>query len=202
MISQSTKNELARKLHDIGIIKFGSFTFKSGIVSPIYLDHRLLATHPKTLKFVAKIYAKMLKDLEYDRLAGIPYAAMPIAGAVSLLLERSWIYPRKEIKKHGTKSPIEGKYNAGEIVVVLDDLITKGDSKIEALEPLLKAGLVVNDFVVLLDYEKGGTDMLRKKGYRLHSAMTVRELVDSLYKQGALDKEMYKKAGDFLKLKD
>src|ERR1700687_3535190 len=125
MLSQDTKAELAQKLYDIGVVKFGDFTFKSGINSPIYLDHRLLATHPKTLKYVAKIYAKLLKDLEYDRLAGIPYAAMPIAGAVSLLLERSWIYPRKEVKKYGTKSPIEGKYNKGETVVVLDDLITK-----------------------------------------------------------------------------
>lgn len=199
MLREATKDELALKLFDIGVVRFGEFTFKSGIVSPIYLDHRLLATHPKTLKYVAKIYAKLLKDIEYDRLAGIPYAAMPIAGAVSLLLERSWIYPRKEVKKYGTKSPIEGKYNKGEIVVVLDDLITKGDSKIEALEPLLKQGLVVKDFVVLLDYEKGGSQMLKEKGYRLHSAMRVKDLITSLHKQGKIDKTMYKKSTDFLK---
>jgi uridine monophosphate synthetase len=199
VLNQDAKDELALKLHDIGVVKFGDFIFKSGINSPIYLDHRLLATHPKTLKHVAKIYAKLLKDIEYDRLAGIPYAAMPIAGAVSLLLEKSWIYPRKEVKTYGTKSPIEGRYYKGEVVVVLDDLITKGDSKIEALEPLLKEGLVVKDFVVLLDYEKGGSEMLRRKGYRLHSAMTVKELVDSLYKQAAINKEMYKKTKEFLK---
>lgn len=199
MLSKDSKTELAQKLYDIGIVKFGDFTLKSGINSPIYLDHRLLATHPKTLKYVAKIYAKILKDIEYDRLAGIPYAAMPIAGAISLLLERSWIYPRKEIKDHGTKAPIEGRYYKGEIVVIIDDLITKGDSKIEALEPLLKEGLIVKDFVVLLDYEKGGATMLRKKGYRLHSAMTIRELVDILHKQGSIDKEMHKKVLAFLK---
>ncbi|MDP4038424.1 MAG: orotate phosphoribosyltransferase [bacterium] len=198
MLSQEDKTELALTLHEIGVVKFGEFTFKSGIISPMYCDHRILVSYPKKLKYVAKQYTKLLEGLEYDRLAGIPYAAMPIAGAVSLLLEQPWIYPRKEAKDYGTKKVIEGEFKPGDKVVVLDDLITKGDSKIETLEPFLAADLKVADFVVLLDYEKGGREMLKRKGYNLHAAMSVKDLVEALHQQKAIDEEMYAKVAKFL----
>lgn len=198
MLSHKDKTELALELHKIGVVKFGEFTFKSGIVTPMYCDHRILVSYPKTLKFVARQFAKMLEGLEYDRLAGIPYAAMPIAGAVSLHLEQPWIFPRKEVKEYGTKKNIEGEYEEGEKVVVLDDLITNGDSKIEALLPLKQAGLVVTDFVVILNYEKGGEELLSKHGCKLHAAMTVKELVDALHTEKVIDDAMYEKVTKFL----
>src|SRR5436190_15879305 len=90
------KKELAFDLHSIGALKFGEFTFKSGIVSPMYMDLRLFVSYPKVLKKIAKAYAELIRPLKYDRLAGIAYAALPIAGAVSLELEHPWIYMRKE----------------------------------------------------------------------------------------------------------
>ncbi len=198
MLDQNSKRDLALKLHKIGVVKFGEFTFKSGIVSPIYIDLRVLVSHPKTLKYIAKQYGKLTEGLKYDRLAGIPYAAMPIAAAVSLLLEKPWIYARKEVKNYGTKKPIEGEFKKGDKILVLDDLITKGDSKLETLEPFLAQGLKVKDFVVLLDYEKGGSEMLRKKGYSLHAVMTVKELVENLFEAKVIDKRMFNKVQNFL----
>lgn len=198
MLDQPSKRELALRYYKIGVIKFGEFTFKSGIVSPIYLDNRILVSHPDTLRFVAKQYAKLLKDLKYDRLAAIPYAAMPIVGAISLEMDQPWIYSRREVKDYGTKKVVEGEFKKGETAVLIDDLITKGDSKIETLKPFAEEGLKVKDIVVLFDYQKGGAEMLEAMGYKLHAAMTVRDLIDELYDVKKIDSKTYERVKNFL----
>jgi uridine monophosphate synthetase len=198
MLDSESKRELAERYFEIGVVKFGEFTFKSGIASPMYLDNRILVSHPDTLRFVAKQYAKILKGLKYDRLAAIPYAAMPIVGAISLEMNQPWIYSRREVKDYGTKKAIEGEYKKGETAVLIDDLITKGESKIETLEPFKHEGLVVKDFVVLFDYEKGGSAMLQKMGYKLHAAMTVSDLIEELHGAKKIDGKTYDKVKNFL----
>jgi len=150
-------DEIAAALFDIGCVKFGSFKLKSGLISPIYIDLRLLVTHPRVLRAVGAAMAAMarLHDLQFDRLAALPYAGLPIGVAVSLELERPLIYPRKEAKDYGTAKLIEGAYVAGETALMVDDLITRGTAKIEALKPLLDEGLVVRDILVLVDREQG-----------------------------------------------
>ena len=147
----SSQKSLADELLSAGCIKFGEFTLKSGLKSPIYIDLRRIITHPKLLEQIGAAYLPLLKDLKFDRIAGLPYAAIPIATAISLAGNYPMIYPRKEVKTYGTKAEIEGKYHAGETVVVIDDLATTGGSKFEAIEKLTGAGLVVKDVVVLVD---------------------------------------------------
>jgi uridine monophosphate synthetase len=177
---------LARALHKAGCVQFGEFTLHSGAHSPIYVDLRRLVTHPKVLAQVAGVYAKMLGELEYARIAAIPYAALPIGTAVCLQTGDPMIYPRGQAKGYGTRRAIEGEYESGERVVLLDDLISSGASKLEAMEPLREAGLVVEDVVVLIDREQGGRQDLARQGYRLHAACTLRQLVQSLARQGAI----------------
>jgi len=197
---EDMKKEIALNLHEMGALKFGEFTFKSGIVSPMYMDLRLFVSYPKILKKVAKAYASMIEPLEYDRLAGIAYAALPFAGAVSLEMEKPWIYMRKEglAKGYGLKKAIEGEYKKGDVVVVIDDLVTKGDSKLEVIEPFKSCGLVIKDFVVLIDYEKGGSKLLREKGYNLHAFLTMKEVVEIMKDNGKIDEAKYKQCVDFL----
>lgn len=194
------KKELALDLHNIGALKFGEFTFKSGIKSPMYMDLRLFVSFPKVLKKVAKAYASMIEPLTYDRLAGIAYAALPIAGAVSLEMEKPWIYMRKEglAKGYGLKKAIEGEYKEGDTIVVIDDLITKGDSKLEVIEPFANNKLVIKDFVVLIDYEKGGSALLKEKGYNLHAFLTMREVVDIMHDENKIDDAKYEQCLEFL----
>jgi uridine monophosphate synthetase len=194
------KKELALDLHNIGALKFGEFTFISGIVSPIYIDLRLFISYPKILKKVSKLYAQQLEGLKYDRLAGVAYAALPIAGAISLAIERPWIFMRKEgLKKgYGLQKSLEGEYQKGETVVMIEDLVTKATSLLEAIPAIEEHGLVIKDAVVLLDYGKGGGQALQAKGYNLHAFMTVRELVDIMYAEGKIDAAKHEQSLEFL----
>ena len=187
----SKDESLILDLARIGAVRFGEFTLKSGAISPIYIDLRLLPSHPPLLHRVALAYADLLRDLPGDRLAAIPYAALPIGTAVALLTGRPLIYPRKEIKGYGTKRAIEGKFQPGERVIVLDDLITTGDSKVEAIAPLREAGLEVKDVVVLIDREGNGRESLARAECRLHAVFTLRHMLDVLKKHGLVSGERY-----------
>lgn len=200
MAADAQKKELALDLYEMGALKFGEFTFKSGIVSPMYLDLRLFISYPKVMKKVAKLYAEILKDLQYDRLAGVAYAALPIAGAVSLELEQPWIFMRKEgLKKaYGLGKSLEGEYNEGETVVMIEDLCTRATSLLEAIDAIEDHKLVVKDAVVLLDYGKGGRENLEAKGYKLHAFMTTREVIDIMHSLGKIDDAKHAQCIEFL----
>jgi uridine monophosphate synthetase len=171
---------------------------KSGKLSPIYLDLRRLVSYPQILKRVARAYANVLRDLEYDRIAGIPYAALPIATAASMELNKPLIYPRREVKEYGTKAAIEGEYNAGETVVVLDDLTTTGETKFEAIEKLTSAGLNVRDIVVLIDRGQGAKELLARAGYTLRAVTTLPQLLEIWRASNAITQEQYDEVKKFL----
>jgi len=175
-------------LYDAGCVQFGEFKLKSGLLSPIYIDLRLLVTTPRLLGQVAQAMAGLIRERElaFDRLAAIPYAALPIGVALSLELNRPLIYPRKETKDYGTGRGIEGAFRPGETALLVDDVITKGHAKIEALAPLLEAGLVVRDVLVVIDREQGGAEELAARGYRLHSVLRLGALLNTLASAGRL----------------
>jgi len=189
---------LADGLLEAGCIKFGEFTLKSGLKSPIYIDLRQIITYPALLRQVGAAYLPLLAKLEFSRLAGLPYAAIPIATAISLAGEYPLIYPRKEIKSYGTKAEIEGEYHAGEKVVVIDDLATTGGSKFEAIEKLSAAGLVVKDVVVLVDRQSGAKEALAQAGFKLHAVLTIGEMLDHWEVTGKVPSSSIQAARDFL----
>jgi uridine monophosphate synthetase len=189
---------LAQDLIDSRCVRFGSFKLKSGSLSPIYLDLLRLVTHPAILRRVARAYAATLKELEFDRLAGIPYAALPIATAIALEIDRPLIYPRREAKDYGTQAAIEGDYQAGETIVVIDDLATTGGSKIVAIQKLEEAGLKVRDVVVLIDRGQGAGPMLAEAGYQLHSVVNLLDLLPEWLRSGAITRAQFEEVQTFL----
>jgi uridine monophosphate synthetase len=178
--------ELADGLLQAGCVKFGQFTLKSGLLSPIYLDLRMLVGFPRLLEQVARAYLPLLRSLRFDRLAALPYAALPIGAAISLYGGWPMIYPRKEVKAYGTKAEIEGVYAPGERVAVIDDLATTGGSKFEAIDKLIAAGLQVSDVIVLIDRQSGAAQALAQAGYRLHSVFTLGQLLDYWESNGSV----------------
>ena len=191
-------NVLADGLLEAGCIKFGSFTLKSGLQSPIYIDLRQIISYPKLLEQIGAAYLPMLKNLKFDRIAGLPYAAIPIATAISLRGNYPMIYPRKEVKAYGTKAEIEGEYHAGETVVVIDDLATTGGSKFEAIEKLTDAGLIVKDVVVLVDRQSGAKESLEQAGFHLHAVLTITQLLDYWEKTGKVEGDKIEETRKFL----
>jgi len=192
-------SSLADQLLAAGCIKFGSFTLKSGLQSPIYIDLRQIITYPKLLEQIGAAYLPLLKDLKFDRIAGLPYAAIPIATAISLAGNYPMIYPRKEAKSYGTKAEIEGEYHAGETVVVIDDLATTGGSKFEAIEKLTGAGLLVKDVVVLVDRQSGAKESLAQAGYSMHAVLTIGQLLEYWEENGKVEKNKIEETRKFLK---
>src|SRR5690349_18633321 len=189
---------LADELLSAGCIKFGSFTLKSGLQSPIYIDLRQIISYPKLLAKVAQAYLPLISNLQFSRLAGLPYAAIPIATAISLAGNYPMIYPRKEVKAYGTKAEIEGEYHAGETVLVIDDLATTGGSKFEAIEKLTGAGLVVKDIVVLIDRQSGAKEALEQAGYSMHAVLTITQLLEDWEEQGKVSRDKIEETRKFL----
>lgn len=199
LISNPLLSSLSDGLLSAGCIKFGEFTLKSGLQSPIYIDLRQIITYPKLLEQIGAAYLPLLKELKFDRIAGLPYAAIPIATAISLAGDYPMIYPRKEAKGYGTKADIEGEFHAGETVVVIDDLATTGGSKFEAIEKLTGAGLIVKDVVVLVDRQSGAKESLARAGYSLHAVLTIGQLLDYWEETGKVEKEQIAQTRKFLK---
>jgi uridine monophosphate synthetase len=170
-------HQIGDELLATGCVKFGTFTLKSGLQSPIYIDLRQLISYPALLQLVCKAFTSKLEALQFDRIAGLPYAALPIATLIGQMGNWPMIYPRKEVKEYGTKASIEGIYQAGEQIVIIDDLATTGGSKFEAIDKLVEAGLKVKDVVVLIDRQSGASEALAEKGYQLHAVLHFTDLL-------------------------
>lgn len=195
----SALSSLADALLDAGCVQFGDFTLKSGLRSPLYIDLRRIISRPQLLRSVGAAYLDILRRLKFDRLAAIPYAAIPIAASIALQGELPMIYPRKEAKDYGTRAEIEGLYTAGETVALIDDLATTGGSKFEAIEKLEAAGLRVTDVVVLIDRQSGARQSLAKAGRRLHAVFDLTSLLSIWEASGRIDGDRIRAVREFLK---
>jgi len=176
-----TKTDLLIQLHEIGCIQFGKFTMASGLSSPIYIDLRRVMAKPVLLKKVAQAYSGLIHTIDFDLLAAVPYAALTIGTAVSLAIDKPLIYPRKHTKTHGARREVEGVFSPGDKSLIIEDLVTKGGSVLQAIEVLEKVGVTVTDVAVLIDREQGGRERLDNRGYKLHAYFTLSELVKILH---------------------
>ncbi len=175
--------DLILQLYDIGCIIFGEHVQASGAILPYYIDLRKMISVPQVFYQIVGAYAEILQGLEFDRIAGIPYGSLPTATGLALRMERPMIFPRKEVKAHGTQRLIEGHYEPGEKVVVVDDILITGNSVMQGAEKLQSVGLEVKDIVVFIDQGGGVKDKLQAHGYLGHAVLTLSEIAETL--QGA-----------------
>jgi uridine monophosphate synthetase len=190
-LDQHPYQDLILQLYDIECILFGEFVQASGATLPYYIDLRKIISNPQLFHQVLSAYADILKNLRFDRIAGIPYGSLPTATGLSLRLDYPMIFPRKEVKAHGTRRLIEGHFEPGETVVVVDDILISGKSAMEGAGKLESAGLKVEDIVVFIDHEQGVKDKLRDNGYQAHSVLTISEITETLYQAGRINEKQF-----------
>jgi len=180
------KKDIIRQLYKIGAIKFGEFKLKSGLISPFYFDLRLIVSYPDLMDKFATELCKQINNLKFNLVTGIPYTALPIATLVSSKLNIPLVYIRKEKKTYGTAQKIEGRYNIGDTILVIDDLITTGSSKVETIAGFESAGLKVSDISVAIDRSIDGSDFLAKNNVKLHSLITLNDIIKILLEDGSI----------------
>jgi uridine monophosphate synthetase len=194
---------LALALYDAGCIRFGEFTLASGVQSPIYVDLRRAISNPGAFRHVVAAYADVLRRLDCgpdrpDLLAAVPYAALPAAGALAAATARPLIYPRKEVKEHGTGQRVEGSFEAGQSALLIEDVVTSGGSIITAAEALESAGLTVSGALVLVDRMQGGRAALAQRGYSLYAVTTLEEILDALLTADRISAETHAAVARYL----
>jgi len=176
-------------LFDQGCLLFGDYVQASGEVFPYYLDLRTVISNPALFQRLLHAYAQAMEGLPFDRLAGIPYGSLPTATGLSLQLHKPLIYPRKETKAHGTRRLIEGDFEPGDRVLVVDDVLISGGSMLDGVDKLRRSQLVVNDVVVLVDHGSGGRGRLEQQGLRCHAVLTFEGIRAVLQSAGRLSGE-------------
>ncbi len=189
--------ELILELYDIEAIKFGSFTLKSGVLSPIYIDLRLLISYPPLMKKLSSALNTLTEPLSFHTLCGVPYAALPFATALSLNGSYPMIMCRKETKDHGTKKMIEGKFEKGQTCLLIEDVVTSGGSILETAEAMRNQDMKISDAIVILDRCQGGRQKLRDNNIELHALLNIFDLLKVLFHEKKITHETLQEAMDF-----
>ncbi|MDP0488311.1 MAG: orotate phosphoribosyltransferase [Fusobacterium sp. JB021] len=147
---------VANSLLSVGAVKLNvkePFTFVSGIKSPIYCDNRKMIGYPEERKIVIDGFIDILKDKDFDIVAGTATAGIPWAGFIAERLNVPMAYIRSAKKDHGAGQQIEGASFEGKRVIVIEDLISTGGSSIKAVQAAREAGAKEVEVVAIFSYE-------------------------------------------------
>lgn len=192
-ITQQTADFLLQ-INAIKLEPSNPFTWASGWKSPIYCDNRKTLSFPKVRKFLAKSFAEIIQK-EYSQveiIAGVATGGIAIGILVAEILDLPFIYVRSEAKSHGTASQIEGQYEKGQKVVVIEDLISTGGSSLKAVDALRSADCEVLGMVAIFTYGfQKAIDNFAAKNCNLHTLSNYNTLIDRAKEIGYItDTEM------------
>jgi orotate phosphoribosyltransferase len=201
---------LAQTLFDLGGVQFGNFTVsESAVSSPIFINPKVLISNPTALRVASKLMQQEI-DLAQARrrprvhpfstIAGVPVGGLLLATAYSLETNIPLIYARSRPEGTG-KRGIEGNYNKGDTVILIDDLITRGSSVLETTKLLEENGLVVKDVIVLIDREHGAAERLHRHNLNLISILKLNVMLTHYMSRGMITEETYRICADYLRSK-
>jgi len=183
-------------------IKFGDYILASGKKSPYYIDLRQTISSPITMDWIANAFTRIILNEigrdRIDKILGVPTAGVPFATVVSQKLSLPLIYYRQARKEHGVRKKVEGTLERNDRVLIVDDLITTGESVIEAAEVVRDQGGVVNELVVLLDREQGGQQRLRSSRIEPHVLFKISNAMTWLHQVGLISDEIYQMVRQYI----
>ena len=184
-------------------LKIGDYILHSGKKSPYYVDLRQSISNPISMDWIgnalARIVINEIGKTKVDKIIGVPTAGVPFATIVSQKLALPMLYYRKERKDHGVRKKIEGTMERNDRIVMIDDLITTGQSVVDAAVAARSQGGIVSELVVLLDREQGGQDYIRSCNIEPHVLFSISEAFDWLKEVKLLDSKDYKVIMNYIK---
>ncbi len=191
--SDST-SKLANALFRSSCLKFGTFTIKSGVLSPYYIDLSWLLSSPSDFNCVTNLVAGRIKQLmaseRIDKLASIELKGALLLPSIACQLNLPSIVVRKTAKDYGLTGRIAGgTVTKGDHLLFFDDVVSKGTSKLEGIAPLERLGAKVNHILVVVDREQGGREAIEDLGYKVHAISKITELVKHLAHWSCISKE-------------
>jgi orotate phosphoribosyltransferase len=171
-------DELGVRLREHALLE-GDFLLRSGRRSSYYLDKYRFETLPELLGPLGERLAAAVREHEPGaaRLAGPALGAVALAASASLASGLPFVIVRDSAKEYGTANRIEGPFEAGELVCLIEDVVTSGGALAEAVAALREAGVVVRNAICVVDREEGGADELARLGVRLRSLYRAEELM-------------------------
>lgn len=194
-----TEQKVARALLKIGAVKFvldEPITFKSGIVSPVYVDNRIFPYHPNEWQEIIEGFANLIKkeNLDGDIIAGVEAAGIPHSSALGFFLKLPSVFVRKQVKDHGTKKLVEGGEVKDKKVILIEDLVSTGLSSLKAVEILKTEGATVENCLVIVSYGFAES----KKSFKdakvnLRALTSFPVILDEAKKQNIINQEDLKK---------
>jgi orotate phosphoribosyltransferase len=168
---------LAESIREAALLE-GDFLLRSGRRSSYYLDKYRFGTRPDLLRVLGAAIAAAVREHapEAVRLAAPELGAVPLAAAASLASALPFVIVRKEAKGYGTANRIEGAFEPGEHICLVEDVVTSGGAAIDAIEALREVGIRVSTAICVVDREEGGVDALARAGVRLRPLLRSSEV--------------------------
>jgi orotate phosphoribosyltransferase len=173
--STVTDEDLVAALRAADAVQFGEFELSHGGTSDYYVDKYRFETDPDALALIAEAFADLLADDE--TLGGVALGGVPLAAATSVAAGVPYVIVRKQQKEYGTANLIEGDLTEGQRVTVIEDIVTTGQSAVDAAEALRAAGAVVDRALIVVDREEGGREALAEAGVEVEALVTASELL-------------------------
>ena len=201
---------LAKALWDLGAVQFGDYTIgRTTQHSPVYVNLRLLISNPRALARAARVMNEEVQTRqamlhnplkEFHRVCGIPFGGLHLATAFALRSRVPMVYVHPAKERNGNRLWVEGRFEPGETVLLIDDLVTSGGGIIETA-PFLKANanLTVRDVLVLLDRQEGAREQLKAHGYNLISILGLEPLLNYLMASGLIAEDNYERSIEYIK---
>lgn len=189
--------EFATFLHKIGAIKFGDFTLASGKKSSYYIDLRIVPSYPhefrRMIKHLQNEIAEKIGLDNFDSLVSVPTGGLVIASSLAIETVKPLIYVRTKPKEYGTSKSIEGRFNQGMKVLMIDDVATTGGSMINAIKLLKSEKISITDAFVIVNRNEGAEQSLKQEEVVMHHLVDVLTITRSLFEQKLVTEDILNK---------